>query len=327
MTTLKFVVFTPIFWKTTLEKGAVYEQLRGQVATFRVQIENSIKKQTGKQAIPKELAQRLAPLFSLEKEFTTDRFRELGETNIDRLFEYLEGREKSMYLYLPVKEWKLPVEKMGQSPLSKLTARTPIEDALSVVGMKPEQIKTTTTNLGQVKTMFNSLTMIWVALLCILIILLTTHFVLGVGLSNQLGGTAWLVMISGFVVKFIGYGALNLFEMIVSNAKNPLQAWQVTLGRSVVSQLFQLGGTIGIVFGVIGLAAVVVSMYLNKKMNVKEKDQMSIMQKVISSVLGLILGIVLLILTVVGGVVLFGGKVNLKVKSDLVGMVSTELRG
>lgn len=306
---VKFRLLSPTFWKTALDKGGVYEQLQGQVEGVLSESRESVRKQGG----PAGMSEEMLRLLYLDKELTADRFKELIETNVDRLFGYVNGKDKELVLYLPVAEWNLPVAVLGLPALAKLTAQTSVEEAVATFGLKPEQSKPILEGLGQVKTLLGYTTVVFVILLLLVVGIGAGHYFLGAGLADRIGGTAWLLMISGFVAKLIGVGAGNIFEMIAANSKPPLEPWIAELGRSLVGQFFNLGATIGLVTGIVGLAAIVATVYLTKlgKMKV-EKEKMSLKKRVMSFVLGVVLGFALLAGTVAGLTLAFGGKVDLK---------------
>lgn len=306
---LKFRVLSPIFWKTALDKGGVYQQLQGQVERTLSQSRESVKQQGGPAGMSKEMLR----LLYIDKELTADRFRELIETNLDRFLSYMNGKSKELVLYLPVKEWDLPVAALGQSALANLTSQTPVEEVLPLLGMKQDQIKVTVEGLGQVKSVLGYLTMVSIGLLLLVVGTGVGHYFLGVGLADRIGGTAWLLLISGFLAKLIGVGAGNIFELIATNSKPPVEPWMAELGRSLVGQFFNLGATIGLVAGIVGLVTIVVVKYLTKKGKIKEeKDKMGFVKRTLSFVLGVTLGFVVLGGVLAGTVMIFGGKVEFK---------------
>ncbi|MBI2326594.1 hypothetical protein HYU91_04390 [Candidatus Collierbacteria bacterium] len=307
---LKFRVLSPSFWKTALDKGGVYQQLQNQITESLSQSRESVRQQGGPTGMSKEMLR----LLYIDKELTADRFRELIETNLDRLLGYVNGKSKELVLYLPVKEWDLPVVAFGQPALAKLNAQTPVEDAFQIVGMKPEQTKPIIEGLGQVKTILGYLTLVWITLLLLTVGIGAGHYFLGVGLTDRIGGTAWLLLISGFVAKLIGVGAGSIFEMITANSKPPMALWMAELGRSLVGQFFNLGATLGLVTGIAGLGVVVAVIYLTKLGKLKEeKEKLSLKKRIFAFVLGVILGLVVLGTAFAGLIVAFGGKVDLSV--------------
>ncbi len=307
---LKFRVLSPSFWKTALDKGGVYQQLQNQITGSLSQSRESVRQQGGPAGMPKEMLR----LLYIDKELTAGRFRELIETNLDRLLGYANGKSKELVLYLPVKEWDLPVATLGQPALAKLTAQTPVEEALTLAGMKPGQIKATLEGLGQIRSVLGYLPMVLVGLLLLTLGIGAGHYFLGVGLVDRISGTAWLLLISGLVAKLIGVGAGNIFEMIVANSKPPMELWMAELGRSLVGQFFNLGATLGMVTGIVGLGVVVVVAYLSKKGKIKEeKEKLGFIKRALAFVLGATLGLVVLGTAFTGLIVAFGGKVDFKV--------------
>src|SRR3989344_3494285 len=309
---LKFRILSPTFWKTALDKGEVYQLLQDQIAGSLSQSRESVEKQGGPAGMPKEMLR----LLYLDKELTADRFRELIETNIDRVFGYFGGKDKELVLSLPIKEWDLPVVAFGQPALAKLNAQTTVEDALQIVGMKPEQTKPVIEGLVLVKTILGYLTLVWIILLLLTVGIGAGHYFLGVGLIDRISGTAWLVMISGFVAKLIGIGAGRIFELIAVSSKPPLPAWGGELGRSLVGQFFDLGATAGLIVGILGLGGVIATIILSKQGKIKEeKTKMGFFKRALAFVLGITLGLTVLGGAVAGLVVAFGGKVDFKLGS------------
>lgn len=307
---LKFRVLSPSFWKTALDKGGVYQQLQNQLEGSLAQSRESVKQQGGPAGMSKEMLR----LLYIDKELTAERFRELIETNLDRLLGYINEKDKTLVLYLPVKEWDLPVGVLGQPALAGLTGQTPIEEVLPLVGMKADQIKVTVEGLGQIKSVLGYLTVVLVGLLLLVLGIGVGHYFLGVGLVDRIGGTAWLLLISGLVAKLIGVGAGNIFELIATNSKPPMASWVADLGRSLVGQFFNLGATIGLVIGVLGLGAVVTLIILSKQGKIKEeKTKMGLRKRIFAFVLGVTLGFVVLGTALTGLIVAFGGKVDLSV--------------
>ncbi len=314
---LKFRVLSPSFWKTALDKGGVYQQLQNQITESLSQSRESVRQQGGPTGMSKEMLR----LLYIDKELTADRFRELIETNLDRLLGYVNGKSKELVLYLPVKEWDLPVATLGQPALAKLTGQTPVEEVLPLLGMKPEQIKVTVEGLGQIRSVLGYLPIVLVGLLLLTLGIGAGHYFLGVGLTDRISGTAWLLLISGFVAKLIGVGAGSIFEMIAANSKPPMALWMAELGRSLVGQFFNLGATLGLVTGIIGLSVVVVATYLSKKGKIKEEkglpagrqEKLGFMKRSLAFVLGSTLGLLVLGTALAGLIVAFGGKVDLSV--------------
>ncbi len=307
ITALKFRLLAPEFWKTALDKGGVYVVLQDKMGELRGRAEASIKKEAGGRAIPKGLIE----LLSIPEQLGEERLRELIETNLDRLLGYLKGREKDLVLFLPVAEWNLPVAALGQPALLRLTGQTPSEQAMAVMGMKQEQVAETMKGLGLVKTIVGYLPIVWLGLLIMVLLTLAGHYFLGAGQIDRISGTAWLVMISGFIAKLVGVGAGKIFEMVASNSKPPMEAWIAGLGRSLVGQFFDLGATIGLVAGIGGLATVVAVVYLTKQGKLKEeKEKIGLIKKMAAFSLGAILGFAVLAGVLTGLALAFGGKVD-----------------
>ena len=260
MTALKFRLLEPKFWKTALDKGGVYKQLQVQVEGSLSQSRESVRKQGGTAGMSKEMMR----LLYIDKELTADRFKELIETNVDRLLGYVNGESKDLFLYLPVKEWNLPVAVLKQPALERLTGRTSVPEVMAALGDKAGQVKPIIDGLKQIKDLVGVLTIVWIGLLVVVVGTLAGHYFLGVGPVDRIGGTAWLVMISGFLAKLVGVGAGRIFELIAVNSKPPLPTWGAELGRSLVGQFFDVGATIGLVVGIAGLVGVGVVMYLKK---------------------------------------------------------------
>lgn len=304
---VKFRLLSPSFWKTALDKGGVYQQLQNQITGSLSESRESVRQQGG----PAGMSEEMLRLLYIDKELTADRFRELIETNVDRLSGYLNEKDGGLVLYLPVKEWNLPVAVLGQPALAKFTAQTPVEDVLPIAGMRPEQIKSILEGLGQVKTLLRYLTAVWIMLLLFTAGIGVGHYFLGVGLADRIGGTAWLLMISGFMAKLIGVGAGNIFELIAANSKPPLEPWVAGLGRSLVGQFFNLGATTGLVVGIVGLTGGVATFVMVKQGKIKEeKVQLSLKKRVLAFVLGVTLGFGVLGATIAAVVVASGGSVN-----------------
>ena len=141
--------------------------------------------------------------------------------------------------------------------------------------------------------------------------LLAGHYLLGVGQTDRVVGTAWLVMICGFLAKLIGMGASGVFEFFATNSKTPLPTWGVELGRNLVGRFFDLGATVGLIAGIAGLAVGVVTL-LSRRGKVKEVT-MGVKKKVLAFILGVILGFIVLVVLVLGSIMAVGGKANFTV--------------
>ncbi len=327
---VKFRILSASFWKTALDGGGVYQQLQSQVGKFGEGAESDLRKQAAEAGASAKAVQTFmtsgpfAPLFSLDELLTESRFRELIETNIDRLLGYLNGKDKELILFLPVKEWNLPVAAFGQPAMARFTAQTPVEDVFQILGMKPDQAKSSIDGLGQVKTVLGYLIVVWIVLLLLVVGVGVGHYFLGGGLGDRVGGTAWLLMISGFVAKLIGMGADNVFGFVAANSKPPMDPTIAALGRSLVGQFFSFGATFGLIVGVIGLAGIVGGIYLGKKEKSKvEKARIGLVKRLLAFVLGVGLGLLVLGGAVGLVVVSLGGKVDLKMGEGSVSIGST----
>ncbi len=187
---------------------------------------------------------------------------------------------------------------------------------------------TMTKGLGQFKTMVGYLPMIWFGFLILTVGLLVGHYFLGAGLIDRIGGTAWLLMISGLIAKLIGVGAGRIFELIATNSKPPMETWIADLGRSIIGQFFDLGATFGLVVGLIGLGGIAMGIYLVRTGKLKEeKEKTGLLKRVLALVLGVTLGLAVLGGMVAGLVVAFGGKVNFKAGSGSVKIGSQAKNG
>lgn len=316
---LKFRLLSPTFWKTALDKGGVYQVMQDKVGDFRDQMEASVRKQAGGQAVPKGVTDLLA----IPEQLTADRFRELVETNLDRLLGYLNDKDKELVLFLPVKEWKLPVAALGQPALAQLTGQTTPEQVMAAAGLGQEQATAIMKGLGQIKTIIGYLTVVWLGLLLVAVLMLVGHYFLGVGLADRISGTAWLLMISGFVAKLIGVGAGYIFELIATNFKPPMEPWIADLGRSLVGQFFDLGATTGLVAGIVGLVVIAAVVYFSKTGKIKEeKEKMSLKKRVLALNLGIVLGFVVMAAAVLVTVLALGGEVDFKVGGGSVSLGS-----
>lgn len=304
---LKFRLLSPTFWKSSLDKGSVYIVMQDKMGEFRVQMEESLKKEAKGRPVPKEIRNLLLTTEAL----TAERFKELVETNLDRILGYLNSKDQNLVLFLPVKEWKLPVASLGQSALS-LTGQSSPEQVMKAMGYKPEESKAILQGLEQSKIIFGYLPVVWLSLMLLTVLLLVGHFFLGVGLADRVSGTVWLMMISGFLAKIIGIGAKSFFEFFAANANPPLPVWGVDLGRGLIEQFFNLGATVGLVVGAFGLTGVVMATYLSKQEKFKaEKEIISRKKKVLAFLLGVILGFVVLAVTMVAAVTAIGGKIDI----------------
>ncbi len=260
----KFRLLKPEFWKTALDKGEVYKQMQSQIEGSLSQSRGSVKKQGGTAGMSKEMIR----LLYIDKELTAGRFKELVETNVDRLLGYVNGESRDLFLYLPVKEWNLPVAILKQPALERLTGRTSVPEIMAALGDKSGQVKPIIDGLKQIKDLVGVLTIVWAGLLAVIMGILAGHYFLGVGSADRIGGTAWLVMISGFVAKLIGVLAGRIFELIAVASKPPLPTWGTELGRSLVGQFFDLGATIGLGVGIAGLIMVIAAHFFIGKIRV-----------------------------------------------------------
>lgn len=278
---LKFRVLSSQFWKNSLAGDSLYQM-------------------TG----------------DLKKVLTAQRFAKIVETNIDRLFEYIDGKSEEIVLYLPVRELNLPAAALKQPMISKMTERTKLTDVLVLFGMKGEQTKTMVDGLNQMRTYLGYLVFVLAGLFLLVVGVLAGHYFLGVGLADRVGGTSWLLVTSGFMAKLIGDGAGRLFELFATGSKPPMPAWGVELGRSLVGQFFDLGATIGLVVGVVGLVGVGLGFFLGKREKTnKNENKPGLIKKLIIQGLGTMLGLAILGGSLVGVVLGLGGKVDFNVSS------------
>lgn len=271
---IKFRVSSGELWKETLADSRVYEQMNGQVVKWQDKMRKSLQEQTKGRTLPKEANAVMTQLLSLDKQLTAGRFQELVETNIDRVTDYLKGSDTKLLLYLPVKEWNLPIEKILPGS-SSLSGKTTVENALTVLGMKQDQVVKTVEGIEQIKSGSKMLALVLLAMLVLMLGLITGHYFLGNGLADRVGGTAWLLMISGFMAKLVVIGAKKIFEIAAADSKQPMGPWVSEFGRSLVGQFFDLGGDLGLVVGSVGLVGIVWGVYIGGKTKTKNKKNIS----------------------------------------------------
>lgn len=310
---LKFTVLSPEFFKTALAKGDVYKQLHNQVTKLRVDLEKSLTQKTGGKALPPQVARELAPLLSIDKTLSEERFKDLIETNIDRLFSYLGSKNGELILYLPVTEWKLPIQTFGQPGLSKLTAQTPVEKALPALGLKPEQVKSTMSALSQAKTFVQFMPTAWFILFALVLGIALAHFFLGTCLADKIKGTAGLALTSGLTAALMGFGSSEAFELIGANSNPPLPVWGLELGKELINGIFGYGATIGGIMAIVGALAIITVFILTKLGKIKnEKDTLGLGKRILSYIMGVILGIAILGVTAAIMIAPLGLKISFK---------------
>lgn len=313
MGALKFRVLSPEFFKTALAKGDIYKQLHNQVTKLRIDLEKSLRKETGGRALPPQVIRELAPLLSIDKTLNEERFKDLIETNIDRLFSYLNSKNEKLILYLPVTEWKLPISAFGQPELSKLTAQTPVEKALPAFGLKPEQVTSTIEVLSQVKTFVGFVPTAWFILFALVLGIGIAHFFLGTGLADKIKGTAGLALTSGLTAALMGFGTGEALELVGANSNPPMPSWGLELGKALINGIFGYGATIGVIMATFGAVALITVIILTKLGKIKdEKETLGLGKRILSYIMGAVLAIVILAAVVAVMVAPLGIKINFK---------------
>lgn len=312
------------FWKSTLRKGDVYQLMQAKTTEMRAQAEASIKKETRGRALPKELI----TLFKISDKLTTERYRELIETNLDRVFGYFSGKDEKLTLFLPVMEWKLPLESFKQPALLRLTGQTSLDQVMMSLGYKQENITEVIASVGKLKTYLGYIPIIWSGLLLIVILMIIGHFFLGNGLVDQINGTAWLLIITGLSAKLVGLGANLLFNNISVNFKPPMEPWVIALGKELVEQLFTEWQGMGLMVSGIGFVMILVVVLLKKQGKLKEKvDDLGFMKIALAFIFGLILDVVVFVTILFTLIQVFGGKMSAGVGPEKASVRRLESRG
>lgn len=311
VTAVKFRVLNSDFWITALNKSGIYQQLSGEVVKFRSQIEGEVSKARRQGApIPREINE----ILTIDQKLSESRLRELGETNVKRLFGFVNKEAEDLYLFLPIKEWNLPVKALGFVPFSELTAKTSLKDVLigiSKLGFSkqtPEEVEKTVRDFKNLRDELTKINLVWFGLLVLSLVLLAGHYFLGEGIVDRISGTAWTVMLSGFLAKLVGFGLVFGIGAILAKSKTMNPA--VVLGaKSLASQFFALGEGIGLALGVLGLAGVIAVPKLIKQKELKAPEKkIGFVKRSILFVLGVILGFLILLLPLILAIAVFGGK-------------------
>ncbi|MBI5151304.1 MAG: hypothetical protein HZA34_01890 [Candidatus Pacebacteria bacterium] len=310
---VKYRLLSAHYWKSALSKGNVYQLMQTKTSELRTQAETSIKKEARGRAIPKELT----TLFKISDQLTADRFRELIETNLDRLFGYFNGKDEKLTLFLPVKEWKLPLEILKQPTLLQLTGQSSPEQVMTALGYKKEQITEVLKRIVQLRTIIGYVPTVWSALLLLVIFMGIGHFLLGSSMSDKITGTAWLFMASGVIAKLMSVGANKLFDSIVLNAKPPFDPWMAVLGKDLIGQFFYEWQLVGMIMGGAGLVIITAVMFLRKQGKIKEEEEkIGMIKRTIAFILGILLDSVILIAIVLIFMQALGGKINVKTEQE-----------
>lgn len=297
VTALKFRVLNSDFWITALNKSGVYQQVSGELVKFREKMGVDVSKARRQGApIPKEVDDLLA----IDKTLSEARIKELLETNVKRIIAFVNKETEELTLFLPVKEWSLPVKAFGFVPFAEMTANTSLREvmnAITKVGLSkqtPEEVEKSVVDIKKLRNDLTAINLVWLGLLVVSLLLLAGHYFLGEGQVDRIGGTAWTVMLSGFLAKLTGFGSVFMVGVIL--AKSKLSPQVVLTIKSLASQFFALGEWIGFLLGLVGLCVIIaVSVMVKQKKSKPTEKKISFIKRWILFSIGVALGIGILL--------------------------------
>lgn len=290
---LRFNFLSAKFWTGSAEKSGIYQELGSGVA----QIQKEIDKKAGPGKV------------QLKGVITEARLQEVVETNVGRLVEFLNGKTKSLLLFLPINEWNLPQEVVTSLPKLPWSKEMALGETLIGLGFPAQQSGVILKGLGQTQQALSYLIWVWLGLLVVVIALFVGHFLLGVG-KEKLKGSGVLLVMSGLLAAVIGWVGGKMGGLLVQgSAEWPV--WAKTLVSGLFVEFFALGRTVGLVLVVAG--GVVFGMTILSKQSKIKEQKVGLGKRLAKTVAGMVLGIFLLGLGIGGLVLGLGGKVGLKV--------------
>lgn len=285
LSAVRFRLLNLQFWQGTLKRARVYEQLEGKVQEMvkNMAIGDNIEKLKQQQKSSKLTSEQqkqlnqgvkfFESLGSLDKTLTATKIQEISDKNVENILGFINGENKRLLLYLPVKDLGLPAELLNQPPFTNLSEATDLEQLIKTTS-PPEQADKTVQILKQVQLIAGYLPIIWWGLLLLTILTLVAHFSLGNNLISQVKGTSILLIFVGLEAVIIAAIVKVGVTAIITQAKQ-MPATVAVLVPDIVTQFFNLGQQVGSIMAGVGLVGVVTAIYLAKSGKIKIEKQVS----------------------------------------------------
>ncbi len=187
---VRFDLLSTKFWTSGFEKSGFYQGITAEVNKLQAQIDQK----TGRGRV------------KLAEAINESRLRQVVETNVERLVDYLNGKTEELALSLPINEWGLPKEIVAGFPKVSWSTQMEVGDVLTEMGYPAEQRQNILKVLSQVRSVSSGMTWIWLGLLLVTLLLLAVHYALGENKRDKIAGSGILLLGSGLLATLIGWG-------------------------------------------------------------------------------------------------------------------------
>lgn len=269
LTTIRFQILDPNFLITSFRDAGVYRQ---SVEIFREYLGDTISvelRDAGLDKLPIEQQQRLEnEILELTSAVEENEVQDLIETNIYRLFAYMNGETGDIILYFPIHNWGLPDLITSQEPFSILSEKTSLETVMGLEGARDAREQ-----LSEVREYIKLLRIVWFIPLILSILLLLIHYLLSIS-PQRIKPTAWILIISGIYTLLMcgtAYVGSNEFVNRMASYGEPVLLMMGAIIPYLFILIINLWAKIagGLIF--IGVLILIVQLVVTKRGERKQK--------------------------------------------------------
>jgi hypothetical protein len=195
LTTVRLQLLDPKFFITTFRQANIYGQIEKEIQpVLKDKLQEELEKE-GANLAPLTPSQRKM----LEEEFdeaieliTAEKIQDLIETNTSRFLGFLNGHEKELLLYLPIRKWGFSELILSSIPFSNLSEETDIEVLISSEKERQEVKE----KLTEIRNVVKQVKDAWIISGAVMTSLLIVHYFLSKS-PGKIKPTAWLITVAG----------------------------------------------------------------------------------------------------------------------------------
>jgi hypothetical protein len=259
LTTVHYQLTNPKFLTETLDKTRIYENIQRAIrAAIKEQYEEELKKE-GRELESLTVNERAyfeQQVDAVTEKISQKRIKDFSETNIERVFAYYRGQSPDLLLYFPLEEWG--VESVGDD-LSFLSEETNVDQLI--------QTDTDKQRYRQIHNFDERVRMAWYASVSIIAFLVLLHYLLSDAKSKVIS-QGKLLVISGVIIFVLGQ-SLKLvglrLERSLPYMRKSLQLFAGSVGPALISEITTLWFAVASLLFLVGIAAISIKSYLEKK--------------------------------------------------------------